>query len=338
MARVIGTPGESAAARGLLFLVVALSLIFVGIFLPSLYALIFAARRQGLIGVLLTLVAVALAYWFRRGDLAEVWDGVREGRNFIQGAKGEVLVHRALAGLSDEFIVFHDFHPFDSATGKPSKWNVDHIVVGPTGVFVIDAKYYSNPRVARADKSSFSRKNVRQTQRNAMELKDKLVKWSAGDLAKLFVVPVVVYAQPDASVERLNEGVVRTIPLRLLMREVTSHTESSIDQERAGRVARVLFSQVGSDLRYSFKSEFDAYGELSKAARSAAHDARLAQRAAITEMPIPPVAQDPPGVCPHCGGALVRKIAKAGSRAGKPFLGCTNYRRTGCRYGWNLEG
>lgn len=249
-----------------------------------------------------------------------------------------MLVHRALAGLPDEFIVFHDFHPVDSATGKPSKWNVDHIVVGPTGVFVIDAKYYSNPRVACADKSSFSRKNVRQAQRNAMELKDKLVKWSAGDLTKLFVVPVVVYAQPDASVERLNEKGVRTIPLRLLMREVTSHAESSIDQERAGRVARVLYSQIGSDLRYSFKSEFDAYGVLAKTARSNAHDARLAQRAAAAVVEEPQAVQQAPSVCPQCGGALVRRIAKAGARAGKPFLGCANYRKTGCRYGWNLEG
>lgn len=288
----------------------------------------------GLLGIVAMGTTVALSFWFNRDLFRDIGEALQEGGNYLKGAHGEVLVHQALAALPDEYIVFNDFHPMD-ANGKPAVWNVDHIVVGPTGVFVLDAKYYKNPRVLCAEKSSFNRKNVVQVQRNSMELKDKLVRWSAGALEKLFVVPVVVYAQPEASLERLREGAARTLPLRLLTHEILSHAEGSIDQERAGRVARVLYSQIGRDLQASFKDVFDAYGQLSKAARYDARDTRLA--AAATARSEPEAKAVPPEVCPLCGGKLLRRTARHGTRAGKPFLGCENYAKNDCRYGFNLE-
>lgn len=351
MARFIGTPGESAGARGALYVLVPFLLVFFFILLPFVYGLIFI-WHQGLIAFLLSISAVVLVFRIQRRDYAEIWRTVREGRNFIQGARGEVLVHQALKELPEDYIVFHDFHPLD-ASGKPARWNVDHIVVGPTGVFVLDAKYYGRPLVQAAARNSFSRKNVKQAQRNAMELKEHLVRWSAGELEKLFVVPMVVYAQPDARLECLREGYVRTIPLRLLVREVTSQTARVMDREKAGRVARVLYSQIGRDLQYSFKSEFDAYGELAKAARYAARDARRTASAVASTVAteaiaaaggpgatsdgLLSVAQGPPTVCPRCGGALIRRVARHGERTGKPFLACENYYKTGCGYGWNLD-
>lgn len=335
MARVIGTPGESAAARGLLFVVAPVVLILVFVGGPSLWALSRSAEQSGCAGLLLTLATVAGVFYFRRSDLRTVVEAVREGTQFLKGARGEILVHQALKALPDEFIVFHDFHPVDLTTGKAVRWNVDHIVVGPTGVFVIDAKYYGRPQVLCAAKSSFTRANAKQVQRNALELKDRLARWSRGDLAGLFVVPVVVYTQPDAHLERLREGAVRTIPLRLLLNEVQSHSEGAIDQEKAGRISRVLFAQLSGDLQAKFKPEFDAYGELSKAARYAARDARVSAQAEA-ETAAPEVSAVPE-VCPRCGGALVRKVARYGERAGKPFLGCANYTKTGCRYGFNFE-
>lgn len=34
--------------------------------------------------------------------------------------------------------------------------------------------------------------------------------------------------------------------------------------------------------------------------------------------------------CPKCGGGLVRRIAKSGPNAGRPFLGCINFPK--CRH------
>lgn len=343
MARIIGTPGESAASRGLLFIilpVVALSILG-GV---SFWAYSHSAEQGGCVGTIL-IVGMLLGYvfWMRR-DLAEMIEMIREGGNFLKGARGELQVHQVLKSLPDEFIVFHDFHPVDLATGRPAKWNVDHIVVGPTGVFVIDAKNYKHAFVQSADKNGFTRSNVKQAQRNALELKTRLARWSRDELARLFVVPVVAYTQPEARLERLREGAVRTIPLRLLVNEVMSHSEAAIDQEKAGRIARMLYAQLPTDLQAAFKPEFDSFGALSKAARYAAREARLEAQAEVemahTETPqvgLSEATVEIPEICPRCGGRLVRRTARNGERAGKPFLGCDNYRKTGCRHVSNLE-
>jgi Nuclease-related domain len=53
------------------------------------------------------------------------------------GAKGERRTARILARLRrDGFVAFHDL----AVPGSPA--NVDHLVIGPTGVFVIDSKLY----------------------------------------------------------------------------------------------------------------------------------------------------------------------------------------------------
>lgn len=334
MARIIGTPGESAAARAVLLLLVpAMLLILVG--LPSLYALVYYGHRWGLAGVVFTTVVIAVMLYLQRDVWPEAAALLREGVNYFKGARGEIAVHHELKLLPEEFVVFHDFHPIDPATGKPSRWNVDHIVIGPTGVFVLDAKYYGRSLVQSAEHNSYSARNVQQVQRNAMELQQRLAKWSAGQLQRLFVVGVVVYVQPDARLERLREGATRTLPLGLLRREIVTHTEVAIDQERAGRIALALFSQMTGDLRSKFKPELDAYGELSKAARYAARDARLAAQTGATVAGTS--ASAVPTACPECGGKLVRRVARKGDRAGKPFLGCENFRTSGCRYGFNLE-
>ena len=55
-----------------------------------------------------------------------------------QGAEGEVAVARALAALPEGWIVLHDL-----AWPGRQRANLDHVVVGPGGVFVVDAKNWS---------------------------------------------------------------------------------------------------------------------------------------------------------------------------------------------------
>ncbi|MHB1323331.1 MAG: nuclease-related domain-containing protein [Coriobacteriia bacterium] len=336
MATVIGTPGESAAARGGLLVLIPVAFVAVVAFPLSILAFRQSMESAGCAGLLVTALLLGALAYLRRGDFGEISDGMREGTQFLKGARGEILVHQALLALPKEYVVFHDFHPLDSA-GTAARWNVDHIVVGPNGVFVIDAKYYGKAYVACAAKNVFSARSVKQVQRNSMDLKSGLTKWSGGELATLFVVPIVAYAQPDARMESLSEGPVRTLPLRLLSQEILRHSERALDQEKAGRIARVLFSQMTSDLQYKFKSEFDSYGALSNAARMAMRDQRLANTERHTGEIQPTAVAEVPLACPLCGTKLVRKMAKHGPRAGKPFLGCANYPKTGCRYGFNLE-
>jgi hypothetical protein len=55
-----------------------------------------------------------------------------------RGAEGEVAVARALEALPDGWVVLHDL-----AWPGRARANLDHVVVGPGGVFVVDAKNWS---------------------------------------------------------------------------------------------------------------------------------------------------------------------------------------------------
>jgi hypothetical protein len=85
--------------------------------------------RAGLLG----LVVAALVGWrlrFRPSEQARTWQ---------RGAHGERHTARLLDRLTrDGFVVFHDL----AVPGNTSA-NVDHLVIGPTGVFIIDSKQWT---------------------------------------------------------------------------------------------------------------------------------------------------------------------------------------------------
>jgi hypothetical protein len=90
----------------------------------------------GLVGLALA----ALVGWrlrFRPSEQARTWQ---------RGAQGERHTARLLRRLQgDGFVVFHDLAMPDSPA------NVDHLVIGPTGVFVIDSKQWTGSVHQSAD-------------------------------------------------------------------------------------------------------------------------------------------------------------------------------------------
>jgi hypothetical protein len=77
-------------------------------------------------------VVAALVAWrlrFRPSEQVTAWR---------RGAAGERRTARLLDRLTDDgYVVFHDL----AVPGSPA--NVDHLVIGPSGVFVIDSKQWS---------------------------------------------------------------------------------------------------------------------------------------------------------------------------------------------------
>lgn len=77
-------------------------------------------------------------------------------RNWVIGARGEREVVLTLAKLPESFFVINDvvLHlkpPLKSPTGLRFKCQADHIVVGPTGVFNIETKYWSSGSIQSLD-------------------------------------------------------------------------------------------------------------------------------------------------------------------------------------------
>jgi hypothetical protein len=298
--------------------------------------------RYGLlVGVALLVLALWLI-WRGRDDFRDIRSLSAEGRQWLRGAEGEFRAHQVLASLPEQFAVFHDYQPI--LKGERQRWNMDHLVVGPTGVFVVETKNYSRPRVSASN--TWNRRNVEQTQRNAMDVKRQLSAWSGGQLDGVFVVPLLVYVQDGAFVERTREGAVHVVPLKWLAGEITSHSEQEIDVERAGRVVRVLYGQMDVQMRVAFEDELGAYGALSKQARYEMRDAAIAASAsgpAPVSAPVEVASADagataPPVVCPLCGSKLRERTAKKGPRVGKRFLGCSAWSATGgCGFKHNLD-
>jgi Nuclease-related domain len=86
----------------------------------------------GLVGLSVAASVAALVAWrlrFRPSEQARTWQ---------RGAEGERQTARLLDRLTREgVVVFHDL----AVPGSPA--NVDHLVIGPSGVFVIDSKQWT---------------------------------------------------------------------------------------------------------------------------------------------------------------------------------------------------
>lgn len=177
MARQHGVAGEWARVRGTVLSLwpLFLSFVLLGAFLSALvmsshtwiFALLFVA----------SLISVAV-YWRR---------GMRRVESFFRGARGEERVAGVLGGLPDAYHVFHDY----VAGGE----HVDHVVVGPAGVFSVETKSWRGG-VAFEDGHILvngalpSRDPLSQARREAEQVRTKLKRLGFG----MSVVPVVCFA------------------------------------------------------------------------------------------------------------------------------------------------
>lgn len=125
--------------------------------------------------------------------------------NALKGARAEETVAKMLTSLPEEFHVVHDVL-FD-------KWNIDHVVLGPTGIFVIETKSF-NGIVQKYNK--YALKHAKQAKRNAVNLNKKLQEQQSFEL---FVTPILVYPSATLSTDRVDG--VRTTNGASLLKTIT---------------------------------------------------------------------------------------------------------------------
>ncbi|WP_321421749.1 nuclease-related domain-containing protein [uncultured Methanobacterium sp.] len=107
-------------------LIYAGALIFIISFLALLTTLNF-------IYLILTLAGVLLSFYGNKF----VNESQKEGYSWQKGNEGEIIVADYLDTLPEDYFVFNDV----KLPGKGG--NIDHIVIGPTGIYVIETKNYS---------------------------------------------------------------------------------------------------------------------------------------------------------------------------------------------------
>lgn len=121
MAKIHGMAGEWARVKGT---VAGLWPLFLCVFVAG-FAAAAAAFWNLVIGGSVLLVTFAVASWC-------MMKGLRRVESYFKGARGEEKVAGILQTLPDAYHVFNDF----VACGK----HVDHVVVGPAGVFAVETK------------------------------------------------------------------------------------------------------------------------------------------------------------------------------------------------------
>ena len=176
MATIHGVAGEWARVKGT---VVGLWPLFLGVFAIGFSVAMFAFLSM-LWGAILLVSSMAYTGW----SLAA---GVRHVESFFKGARGEELVSGILRRLPDRYHVFNDF----IAEGV----HVDHVVVGPAGVFAVETKNWRAPVTIEdgcilADGCLPSRPPLTQVLREAALVKSTLAR--AGWIGD--VTPVLAFA------------------------------------------------------------------------------------------------------------------------------------------------
>jgi hypothetical protein len=190
MAKVLGETGRYVSEQSTKkFLRIFLLLYLFGIGLGFAVGYIIGAK-QNYISLLFILVLPLMWKYLSK----KIKDIENDRLCFRKGATGEAIVGFALDNFPDEFRVIHDLTtPYG---------NVDHVVIGPTGAYIIDSKNWKG--VVAADGNGELLLNGKPTQktkvknlsRRIMSIKEKLNVLSSLD-------PYVqgVFAFPSAYIE-----------------------------------------------------------------------------------------------------------------------------------------
>jgi hypothetical protein len=214
---------------------------------------------------------------------SDAWGSRRTTEAWRIGAAGERATGAALAELPSEFAVIHDLRM------PGSRANIDHLVIGPTGVFTIETKNYSAPVVIR-----------RGVVRSGRRLLDGVLDQAVGQ-AEAVTSTLGVEVRPVVCVHggglRL-EGFFQ----RPVVRGVRFCS--------GGRLPHMI-REAGEKLSP------EAVGQLVDRARSAFRPAVAGPETAptLTEADVDDI---PCG----CGGELVRRVRRSD---GVAFLGCTRF-------------
>ena len=188
MAVMPGTAGEWARVKGtLLGLWPVFACVFAAGFSAAMTFFGFFASGAAILAVSLVL----------SGFLAVKWARLIE--RYFTGARGEERVANILSSLSGDYHVFNDF--------MVARRQVDHVIVGPAGVFVVETKFWRGRVTVEdgeilVDGSRPSRPPLEQVLKEAELVKAALAElgWSGS------VTPLLVYASDTFALRSAELG------------------------------------------------------------------------------------------------------------------------------------
>ena len=164
---------------------------------------------------------------------------------YFKGASGERNVSKVLGRLNDDYFLLDDIVLY------PHTGNIDHILLGHNGIFVIETKNYSG--VIRcigdlwyqAGSQNTSGRKIEsissQAKRNATMLNEFLRSHIAGNLiGRLFVKPIIVFTNGSMELIEKNPTVLCTTPRRLPNVIMNIDTEQNFSPQELETISRII--------------------------------------------------------------------------------------------------
>ena len=213
----------------------------------------------------------------------------------VRGARGESKVSRRL----DLFLPDRSYELFNDVTLPTAKSStqIDHIVVSPYGVFVIETKNYSGWIFGSAKSKYWTQVLYKKKYRlfnplwqNAHHV--KAVKRFLA-LPDKYVYSVVVFVG-SATIKTKRKLPSNVVYLRKLRSYIRSHREQLLSAHEVDSITKKF-----RDHQTGVTPPVE----------------RTAQRSAVKTLP----------ACPECGARMVRRTAVKGKYSGRKFWGCSGY-------------
>lgn len=232
-ARVYGSPGERPRLAGLLramwpvFVVVAVA----GGLLQS--VLPFPEIGSTTAGLLFLLLAAAFA----------VAVATSRGRveSYLKGARGEEWVAHELSFLPAAYTAFHGV-PRSSRSIMGRAGDLDHVVVGPTGVFIIETKNWDGSITVEDNRILYdgrkpSRPPLEQVRDAASDLRSKLQEAADTEIRPR---PIVCFAGDTVRGDRQTADGVVVCNVRVLNDLITEPAGQPLPEQARTRIALCL--------------------------------------------------------------------------------------------------
>ncbi len=184
-------------------------------------------------GLLISLIPLAIFYFY-----------LRKYRIYGSGLKGEKQVVKLLGSkLSDDYFLLNDLYLRDGAG------DIDHVLLGPNRVFVLETKNWSGSITCNGDdwyrvgKRNFKGSPSRQVKRNTAQIKHIIDSSQALRMLGILVEGIVVFTNNHATLH-LNNPTVPVVRLpQLLQRIATTENPNRYSVEQLAEIGKEILKQ-----------------------------------------------------------------------------------------------
>jgi hypothetical protein len=214
-----------------------LSLFFsVLIFLLSCYQVMFqviAIAKIEVIGFILSLAGLLIFRHYQRKY--HVYKGGRQGE--------KAVINTLTRSLSDEYCLINGVY-LNSSGGGRGGGDVDHIVLGPSGVYVLETKNWSGKIVCNGDQWQRPGKTVKgspslQVKHNTQKVKRVIVAMPSLRELNVWVGGLIVFTNPHADL-CINNSTVTVLRLQQLPSYIKNQGTNCLTKEQVQKIVKQI--------------------------------------------------------------------------------------------------